>query len=182
NRYDRIVSPRHDQRRLWKRSQPRQTAPAKSSEELQVIAIIARPTDMAQMMPRKFGRAAQRAAVNVSGDALHIIRILVAPRCCHLEQHGELAWDHEVAWRVGAQHKPPAISAFLKCELLRECAAPGYAQHVNSFIFQLFKELRREPCDRRRPIRQPRRRRASNAWHIKNNRPRTVECVKKRFD
>ena len=58
--------------------------------------------------------------VDVTGDALHIVGVLVAPRRRHLKQHGELARYHQVAGRGSRQHKPPAPLALLKCELLRQ--------------------------------------------------------------
>jgi len=83
HRHDRIVGACHDQRWLIEERQPGQAGPANCSGQLQVIAIVARPPDVAQMLLDQLGVAAERAAIDVSGDALHIFGILVPARARH---------------------------------------------------------------------------------------------------
>ena len=68
NRHDRIVGSRHHQRRLRKEGKPGQAAPAEAGDELQVVAVVARPADMAKMLAHQLGRAAQCASIDVAGD------------------------------------------------------------------------------------------------------------------
>ena len=75
DRHDRIVGSRHDQRRLRKQPQPGQAASSRQpAMQLQVIAVVARPADMAQVLAHELGRAAQRPAIDVAGDALSCSR------------------------------------------------------------------------------------------------------------
>src|SRR5215471_9314621 len=54
--YERIVGARHHKRRLRKAPEPRQAAPAEHGHQLQVVANVARPLDMAKMPVRQLGR------------------------------------------------------------------------------------------------------------------------------
>src|SRR5262245_23025674 len=137
---------------------------------------------MAQMLPRKLGRAPQCAAINVAGDPLHIVRVLVAARGRHFEQHRWPPWHHQVAGGGSSEHETPATLTVLERELLRQCAAPGYAQNVDLRASQLIEELRGQPGDSRWAIRQSRRRRTADAGHVKDDRWKTLERVEKRFD
>src|SRR6266540_4085174 len=83
------------------------------------------------------GLAAQCPAVNVPGDALHILGVFVAPWRCHLEQDRELSWHHQVAGRGGCEHEPPAPLALPERELLRQRTAPRQAEHVHLCVPQL---------------------------------------------
>ena len=46
---------------------PGQAGPAKAGDQLQVIAVVARPAHMAKMRADLLGRGPQRAAINVAG-------------------------------------------------------------------------------------------------------------------
>src|SRR6516165_12169847 len=78
--HDRIVCACNDKRRLRQKPQPGKTAPTQGRNQLQVIAVIARPADMAQMLARELWRGTECAAVYVAGDAVHVVRVLVASR------------------------------------------------------------------------------------------------------
>src|SRR5262245_59400456 len=86
---------------------------------------------MAQITVHELGRTAQCPAVDVAGDALHVLGVFVAPWRCHLEQDRELSWHHQVAGRGSCEHEPPAPSPLLERELLRQCAAPRQTEHVH---------------------------------------------------
>src|SRR5262249_32448383 len=82
-RHDRIVCACNYKRRWRKKPQPGKTAPTQGGNQLQVVAVIARPADMAQMLAHELGRGTECAAVYVAGDALHVVRVLVASRRGH---------------------------------------------------------------------------------------------------
>ena len=67
-RHDRIVRPCHDERRLWEKVEPGQTAPAEAGNQLQVVAVVARPSDMMEMLAHQLGRVAQCAAIDIAGN------------------------------------------------------------------------------------------------------------------
>src|SRR5262249_17286873 len=125
---------------------------------------------------------AQCPAVDVAGDALHVLGVFVAPWRCHLEQDRELSWHHQVAGRGGCEHEPPAPSPLLERELLRQCAAPRQTENVHLRVTQLVEQLRAQPCQRRRTVWQPGRRRAADTGHVEDDRFGSIERVEKRLD
>src|SRR5262249_37311498 len=70
---------------------------------------------MAQITVHELGRTAQCPAVDVAGDALHVLGVFVAPWRCHLEQDRQLSctirWPGEVAASTSRRHLPPCWNA-----------------------------------------------------------------------
>src|SRR6516225_9738679 len=134
------------------------------------------------MLAGKLGRIAQRTTIDIAGNPFHMIGILVAPRCCHLQQNSEPPRHHEVTGRCGCEYETPAALRLLVGKLLGDCTSPGKAQHVDLLMSQLVEQPCAQACQCRCAIWQPWRRRTAYAWHVKDDCGLPVERVEKRFD
>src|SRR5262249_34631361 len=126
----------------------------------------ARPGEKARGAVPERGRSAQCPAIDIAGDALHVLGIFITPWRCHLEQDRELSWHHQVAGRGRCEYEPPAAFTLLERELLRQCAAPRQAEYVHLRMPQLIEQLRAQPRQRRWTVRQPGRRGAAHTGHL----------------
>src|SRR5215469_5120657 len=98
------------------------------------------------------GVVAYTSPVEISGDLLHIVRVLKAPRCDHLRQNGKLSWYHTSPGSCANQDQPAAARGILEGKLLRKHPTPGNAEHINPNVAQLVKHFRHEPCVDRKAI------------------------------
>jgi hypothetical protein len=81
-------------------------------------------------------------------------------------QRGELAGDHQRAWRGGGQHEAPATLGLLKGELLGEQSTPRDAEDIHLFVPELVEQLCAQLRQRPWTIRKPGRRRTADAGNV----------------